>query len=259
MLIDSHCHLDFSVFDHDRQQVVAECQDLSITQWVVPGTEAKRWSGILQLSQCYSGIKPALGLHPYFLEQFQSSDYDLLRQLLAKFSDKVVALGEIGLDHAIDIDAELQKAVLIRQLHIAQEFALPVILHHRRSHNELIAILKKQRFTNGGIVHAFSGSLHEANTYIELGFKLGIGGLITYPRASKTRDVVKQLPLQALVLETDAPDMPPQGKQGLRNNPQNLVQILAELSQLRQQSPQDIGRQCSLNVIAALKNMAVTA
>ena len=255
MLIDSHCHLDFNDFDHDRQHVIDECQSLSITQWVVPGTEAKRWSGILQLSERYPGIKPALGLHPYFLQQFQSSDYALLVELLAKFNDKIVALGEIGLDNTIDVDSQLQMAVLTRQLQIAQDFDLPVILHHRRSHNQLIATLKKLRFKQGGIVHAFSGSLHEANSYIELGFKLGIGGLITYPRAVKTRDVVRQLPLDALVLETDSPDMPPQGKQGLRNNPQNLLQILAELSVLRQQSPEVIGSQCSVNVSATLRNM----
>jgi TatD DNase family protein len=146
-------------------------------------------------------------------------------------------------------------AIFIQQLQIANDFSLPVILHHRRSHNDLIKVLKQQGFKWGGIIHAFSGSLHEAHTYIELGFKLGVGGVITYPRARKTREVVSQLPLDALVLETDAPDMPPMGLQGLRNSPQNLILILNELSLLRQQSTEDIIKQCRHNVVTSLRNI----
>ena len=255
MLIDSHCHLDFADFDEDRQQVIENCAQLGIGKLVIPGTQASTWSGILQLSQEYPAIKPALGLHPYFLEHFKPADLALLIQLLSQFSDNIVAVGEIGLDHVIDIAPELQMTVLIQQLQIANDFNLPVILHHRRSHNDLIKTLKQQRFKWGGIVHAFSGSLQEANTYIELGFKLGVGGVITYPRAHKTREVVRLLPLNALVLETDSPDMPPMGKQGLRNSPQNLILILNELSHLRQESPEQIMAQCRYNVINTLRNM----
>jgi TatD DNase family protein len=222
---------------------------------VVPGTQANSWSRLLQLSQQYSAILPALGLHPYFLQHFEPQHFTLLTQLLSQFSDRVVAVGEIGLDHVIDIAPAQQMAIFTQQLHIANDFSLPVILHHRRSHNDLIKTLKQQRFKWGGIVHAFSGSLHEAHTYVELGFKLGVGGVITYPRARKTREVVSQLPLEALVLETDAPDMPPMGKQGLRNSPQNLLMILDELSHLRQQSPEEIIKQCRQNVITTLKNI----
>ncbi len=222
----------------------------------MPGTQASSWLGLLQLSQQYSAIKPALGLHPYFLQHFQPKDYALLTQWLSQFSDSVTAVGEIGLDHVIDISPEQQMEVFIQQLHIADDFNLPVILHHRHSHNDLIKTLKQQRFKWGGIVHAFSGSLYEANTYIELGFKLGVGGVITYPRARKTRDVVSQLPLSSLVLETDSPDMPPRGKQGLRNSPQNLILILDELSHLRQESTDEIIKQCRQNVLSTLKNIS---
>ena len=222
---------------------------------MVPGTQASSWLGLLQLSQQYSAILPALGLHPYFLQHFQPQDYALLTQLLSQYSDKVVAVGEIGLDYVIDIPPAEQMAIFIQQLQIANDFSLPVILHHRRSHNDLIKVLKQQGFKWGGIIHAFSGSLHEAHTYIELGFKLGVGGVITYPRARKTREVVSQLPLDALVLETDAPDMPPMGHQGLRNSPQNLILILNELSLLRQQSIADIMKQCRHNVVTSLRNI----
>ena len=221
----------------------------------MPGTQANTWNGLLQLSQQYSALKPALGLHPYFLQQFADSDFVLLTQLLAQFSDNITAVGEIGLDYALDISHDLQMTVFTKQLTIANDFGLPVILHHRRSHNDLIKVLKQQRFSWGGIVHAFSGSLYEANTYIELGFKLGVGGVITYPRASKTREVVRQIPLSSIVLETDAPDMPPMGKQGLRNNPQNLLLVLDELCRLRPESRAEIIAQCGQNTLAALRNM----
>ena len=221
----------------------------------MPGTQANTWNGLLQLSQQYSALKPALGLHPYFLQQFADSDFVLLTQLLAQFSDNITAVGEIGLDYALDISHDLQMTIFTKQLTIANDFGLPVILHHRRSHNDLIKVLKQQRFSWGGIVHAFSGSLYEANTYIELGFKLGVGGVITYPRASKTREVVRQIPLSSIVLETDAPDMPPMGKQGLRNNPQNLLLVLDELCRLRPESRAEIIAQCGQNTLAALRNM----
>lgn len=221
----------------------------------MPGTQANTWNGLLQLSQQYSALKPALGLHPYFLQKFADSDFVLLAQLLEQFSDNITAVGEIGLDYALDISHELQMTVFTKQLAIANDFSLPVILHHRRSHNDLIKTLKQQRFLGGGIVHAFSGSLHEATTYIELGFKLGVGGVITYPRASKTREVVRQIPLSSIVLETDAPDMPPMGKQGLRNNPQNLLLVLDELCRLRPESRAEIITQCGQNTLAVLRNM----
>lgn len=221
----------------------------------MPGTQAATWLKTLELCEQFTTLKPALGLHPYFLQQFAESDFVLLTQLLDQFSHKVTAVGEIGLDYALDISHDLQMRVFTKQLSIANDYKLPVILHHRRSHNELIKTLKQQGFKWGGIVHAFSGSVHEANTYIELGFKLGVGGVITYPRASKTRDVVRQIPLSSIVLETDAPDMPPMGKQGQRNNPQNLLMVLDELCRLRPESRAEIIALCGQNTIAVLRNM----
>jgi len=221
----------------------------------VPGTQAATWLRALELCEQFTALKPALGLHPYFLQQFADSDFVVLTQLLAQFSHKITAVGEIGLDYALDISHELQMWVFTKQLAIANDFSLPVILHHRRSHNDLIKVLKQQRFSWGGIVHAFSGSVYEANTYIELGFKLGVGGVITYPRASKTREVVRLIPLSAIVLETDAPDMPPMGKQGQRNNPQNLLMVLDELCLLRPESRAEIIAQCGQNTLAVLRNM----
>ncbi|MGO4894189.1 TatD family hydrolase [Flavobacterium sp. W21_SRS_FM6] len=255
MLIDSHCHLDFPCFDYDRQNVIEKCSGLGIDTIVVPGTEASSWQNIIALSRQFTALKPAFGLHPYFLAGFEESHLDELVVYLDKYKSTVVAVGEIGLDRAISVDISLQKRVFERQLDIAHEADLPVIIHHRRSHNDIIKTLKHLKFSGGGIIHAFSGSLHEALTYQDLGFKLGVGGLITYPRGQKTRKVVGQVPLDLLVLETDAPDMPVFGQQGKRNTPENIPMILAELASLREESADVIALQCRQNVLAVLQNI----
>lgn len=257
MLIDTHCHLDFACFDQDRQQIINNCASLSIDTLVIPGTQASSWQKLIYLSQQFKAIKPAIGLHPYFLNDYQANDLITLTEYLAQYSEQIVALGEIGLDSSIDVPAKLQMQIFTAQLTIASNLNLPIIVHHRHSHNEIIQTLKQCRFTGGGIIHAFSGSLQEALTYQDLGFKLGVGGVITYSRAQKTRRVLSQVPLDLLVLETDAPDMPVFGKQGERNSPENLPLILAELAKLRSESADEIATQCSQNAIRVLKNLTI--
>ncbi|MGK0306073.1 MAG: TatD DNase family protein [Gammaproteobacteria bacterium] len=254
MLIDSHCHFDFNCFDHDRAEVLNRCTKLSIDTIVIPGTQACLWQKQIDLCHTYSQLRFALGLHPYFLNTFEPKYLVHLSHLLNHYQDKVVALGEIGLDAHNDVDWKLQLQVFEQQLLIAKEHKLPVILHHRNSHNELIRTLKAKKFTQGGIVHAFSGSLQDAQTYIDLGFKIGVGGGITYSRANKTRTTIAQLPLNSLVLETDAPDMPLMGKQGQRNSPEYLPEILESLLVLRSETKQEILQACSLNVRTSLAN-----
>lgn len=251
-MIDSHCHLDFSCFDHDRAEILENCRKLSICTIVIPGTQASQWQKQIDLCQLYPQLRFALGLHPYFLNSFQSSHLGQLTNLLNQYQYEVSAIGEIGLDAHIDVDWQLQKQVFEQQLTIAKEHKLPVILHHRNSHNELIRILKITKFSQGGVVHAFSGSLHEAQTYIDLGFKIGVGGGITYSRANKTRKTISQLPLSSLVLETDAPDMPLKGKQGKRNSPEYLPEIFESLLTIRNETKQELLQACSNNVQACL-------
>ena len=229
MLIDSHCHIDFCCFEHDRNDVLNSCKKLAVDTIVIPGTEASQWQKQIDLCHLYPQLRFALGLHPYFLKSFESLHLVELSQLLNKYQDKVLAVGEIGLDTHIDVDWNLQLQVFEQQLLIAEERMLPVILHHRNSHNELIRTIKAKKFTQGGIVHAFSGSVEVAKTYIDLGFKIGVGGGITYSRASKTRNTLAQLPINCLVLETDAPDIPLMGKQGQRNSPEYLPEIFESL------------------------------
>ena len=255
MLIDSHCHLDFSCFDSDRAEVLQRCHQQQINTIVIPGTQACTWQKQIDLCHSYPQLRFALGLHPYFLNDYNAEHLTQLDSLLSLQKHKVVALGEIGLDHNIDVDWTLQVNIFTKQLQMAKEHNLPVILHHRNSHNDLIRILKAEKFNQGGIIHAFSGSLQEALTYIALGFKIGVGGGITYERANKTRNTIKQLPLESLVLETDSPDMPLMGKQGQRNSPEYLTEILDVLTKLRSESTHNIGINCTTNVRASLANL----
>jgi TatD DNase family protein len=255
VLIDSHCHLDFSCFDHDRLEILNSCKSQSIDTIVIPGTQATLWQKQIGLCHLYPQLRFALGLHPFFLNSFEPEHLIELSTLLNRYQNQALAVGEIGLDTYIDVDWKLQLQVFEQQLLIAEGQMLPVILHHRNSHNELIRILKAKRFTQGGIVHAFSGSLQEAKNYIDLGFKIGVGGVITYPRAIKTRKTIAQLPLHCLVLETDAPDMPLMGNQGQRNSPEFLPNILESLSALRNETKQQILQACSHNVRGSLANL----
>ena len=247
-MIDSHCHLDFSCFDHDRTEILDRCRKLSIDTIVIPGTQASQWQKQIELCHLYPQLRFALGLHPYFLRRFEFSHLVKLTNLLNQYQNSVVALGEIGLDAHIDVDWTLQVQVFEQQLTIAKEHSLPVILHHRNSHNQLLQILKATKFSQGGIVHAFSGSLQQAHIYIDLGFKIGVGGAITYPRANKTRKTISQLPISSVVLETDAPDMPLMGKQGERNSPEYLLEVFECLLSLRKETRSELLQACSHNV-----------
>ena len=255
VLLDSHCHLDFSCFDHDRAEILDRCTKLTVDTIIIPGTQASQWQKQIDLCHKFPQLRFALGLHPYFLNSFESTHLEQLTSLINQHPQKVVALGEIGLDTHIDVDWKLQTQVFEQQLTIAKEHNFPVILHHRNSHNELIRILKAKKFTIGGIVHAFSGSLQEAQTYIDLGFKIGVGGGITYSRANKTRQTIAQIPLNSLVLETDAPDMPLMGKQGQRNSPEYLPEIFESLCALRNETKQEILHACLHNVQVSLENI----
>ena len=236
LLCDTHCHLDFTEFDTGRDALLASCMFQGVAAIVVPGVVARHWSRVLRL--CMEGrspgsviLKPALGLHPCFIDQHRSSDLLQLELLLQQYP--VVALGEIGLDFwSGDADKPAQISLFARQLVLAKQYRLPVLLHVRKAHDQVLHQLRKSGFDAGGIVHAYSGSLQQAEQYIKLGFKLGVGGGITYPRAQKLRATLQQLGPEHWVLETDAPDMPLIGRQGELNRPDYLPQIFAVLLDL---------------------------
>lgn len=233
-IIDSHCHLDFPVLQSQLQDVLRRADDAGVRQFIVPGVNRANWDGVISLGQQYGSIHPALGIHPCFLDADSEKSLTVLADYLSEYTADVVAVGEIGLDlYASDSDRERQLTILNHQLRLAADFDKPVILHVRKAHDLMLQQLRKIRLCGGGVVHAFSGSEQQAREYIKLGFKLGVGGSITYERARKLRRVFASLPLTALVLETDAPDMPLCGYQGETNYPERAARVAGVLAELR--------------------------
>ena len=238
MLIDSHCHIDVDAFDHDREQVISRARDLGVAKIIVPAIQASSWKNQLELCQQYESLYPAFGLHPLFQDIHKESDLKLLEQYVKKYSP--IAIGEIGLDFYMDnFDRDSQIYFLKRQLTLAQQSDLPVILHVRKAHDQMLSCLKPFNL-KGGICHAFNGSIQQAEQYISLGFKLGFGGMLTYSRSTKLRMLAQSLPLDSIVLETDAPDMTVASHKGERNSPEYLPECLCALSELREQDIEEV-------------------
>lgn len=244
-LIDTHCHLDVEEFDSDRDVVLEHCRRAGIKEIVVPAIHAAGWHKLLQLCRQEVGLYPALGLHPVYIESHQDADLRALEKKL--HTEKPVAVGEIGLDYFLtELDRAKQQTIFESQLQLARDVGLPVLLHVRKSHDQVLATLRRIR-VKGGIAHAFNGSLQQAQQYIDLGFKLGFGGTLTYPRSNKIRQLAQTLPLEAIVLETDAPDMVVSQHRGERNSPEYLTHVLAALAELRQMDPESVAQQTTAN------------
>ncbi len=250
-MIDSHCHLDLPEFSHDLANVMYRALCEGIQRIHIPGTTKAGWERQLDIAKQYSCIDYSFGLHPYFLNAHWKDDFIALENQFS-YGHKACALGEIGLDKMCSTPWLDQVSAFESQLSLAKELGLPVILHHLKTHDSIMASLKKTRFDCGGIVHAFSGSIQVAKAYIEKGFVLGVGGTITYERAVKTRNTLRQLPLSAMVLETDSPDMPMNGLQGARNEPRNIVRVIDCLSGLLNESVLEIKRATNESYFRAL-------
>lgn len=239
--VDTHCHFAFPPFTGDEEQSIAKAAEAGVQAIIVPSVEAAYFSRVLDLSTRHPALYAALGLHPIVIERHRDEDIERLDQIVQTAGDKLVAIGEIGLDlYREEPHFERQQTILDAQLRLAKRHDLPVILHSRRTHDKLAMHLKRIDLPRKGVVHGFSGSLQQAQRFIELGYKIGVGGTITYPRASKTRDVMAQLPLSALLLETDAPDMPLNGFQGQPNRPEQAARVFATLCELRKETEEAI-------------------
>jgi len=244
-IIDTHCHLDVPEFDADRDRVLSNARRNGVSAIVIPGIHAPGWPGLLELCARHGDLHPALGLHPIYLAQHRDRDLEDLEQRLAQ--ERPVAVGEIGLDYlARELDRDYQQRLFEAQLRLARDAHLPVLLHVRKAHDQVLATLKRIRVV-GGIAHAFNGSLQQAERYIGLGFRLGFGGMLTYERSTRLRALARQLPLSALVLETDAPDMTVAAHQGERNSPEYLPDCLLALAQVRHEPPERVAAQTTAN------------
>lgn len=245
MWIDTHCHLDAAEFSADRDAVAAAAVAAGVTKIVVPAVEVANFAAVRQCCQRYPGCLPAYGIHPMYTPQATDADLDVLRDWLQR--ERPVAVGEIGLDHFVEgLDPARQLHLFVEQLKLAREFDLPVLLHVRRAVDPILRELRRIG-VRGGIAHAFNGSRQQAEMFISLGFKLGFGGAMTLPRATRLRTLAATLPLESMVLETDAPDIPPDFVGRGRNEPAFLPRIAQTLSELRAQPVDEIAKNTSQN------------
>ncbi|HET8808161.1 MAG TPA: TatD family hydrolase [Methylophaga sp.] len=245
-LIDSHCHLDFDDFDTDREQIINHCQQFGLTHIIVPAVTCERWPQLIQICQQSPILHYALGCHPMFMDQHPEDALSQLDTAIHQF--KPIAVGEVGLDFFLPgHNKQAQLALFTGQLKLAEKYQLPVILHVRKAHDDVLKLLR-QIPLKGGIVHAFSGSRQQAQQYQALGFLLGIGGALTYPRAQRLQGLFSELPLSQIALETDAPDMPFCGHQGERNSPEYIPLVVEKLAELRGATMVEIAVQTSANV-----------
>ncbi|PSB92218.1 TatD family hydrolase [Candidatus Pandoraea novymonadis] len=260
MWIDTHCHLDSDKFSADRDAVIEKAQSKGVRGFVVPSVERVSFSAVRATAMGIPGCTYTLGIHPMYTSRAQDVDIKFLREKVKIAIDDdpfFVGIGEIGLDFFVKgFDLERQMRFYTSQLKIACDFDLPVILHVRRAQD---LILKQLRVYHprGGIVHAFNGSHQQAESFIKLNFKLGIGGAMTFERALQIRRLAKNISLSALVLETDAPDIPPASmRKEARNSPIYLPYIAAELASLRQLSLEQLSEATCGNAFAALPRLA---
>ncbi|MEO6173079.1 MAG: TatD family hydrolase [Arenimonas sp.] len=244
-LFDSHSHFDAPEFEHDRSEVLARAQHAGVSRQLLPAVEYASWSNLKDICQRYTGLYAAYGMHPMFLVSHRPEHLPALRTWIE--NEKPNAVGECGLDFFVEgLDHEQQRFYFIEQLKLAREFELPVVIHARRAVDEVIASIRKTGIRSG-VIHSYPGSEEQARQLFNLGFALGIGGPITYNRAQRLRRLVKTMPIEYLLLETDSPDQPNADYRGQRNEPARIVDVLAAVAELRGESKDVIARATTAN------------
>jgi len=245
VLFDSHCHLDASEFDPDRAAVIERARTAGVSSQVVPAVTAASWPKLRDVCTLAPGLHAAYGLHPMFLAEHRPEHLQQLGDWLQRESP--CAIGECGLDFYVEgLDPDSQRYYFQEQLQLARTFDLPLIVHARRAVDEVILRIRRVGGLRG-VVHSFSGSAEQARQLWELGFMIGLGGPLTYTRANRLRSLVTQMPLEYLLLETDAPDQPDADIRGQRNEPARLTRILATVAELRQQPAEEVAAQTTAN------------
>jgi TatD DNase family protein len=244
-LVDSHCHLDVAEFDPDREAVLDRARAAGVTRIVVPAIDAAAWPKLREVCAAGDGLHAAYGLHPLLLGDHRPLHLQALRDWLER--ERPVAVGECGLDFYVeDLDRDAQQHYFKAQLELAREFDLPLVVHARRAVEQVVHAI---RAIGGlrGVVHSYAGSLEQARQLHELGFLIGLGGPVTYARARRLRKVAAQVPLEQLLLETDAPDQPDCESRGTRNEPARLPRVLAEIARLRGMEPEALAEATTAN------------
>ena len=251
-LIDTHCHFDLAPLN--SLPIWQACQKQGILQLIIPGTFPSQWLEAERCAQQYAGMYFAVGIHPWYLDRVDDGFLQTIKNQVT--NERCIAIGECGLDGTQSAPMANQQTVFEAHIEVALETGLPLMIHSVKAHNEVIRCLKKYPGSTG-VIHGFSGSYEMAKTFWDMGFYLGVGGTITYPRAKKTRDAIKKMPMQSLLLETDAPSMPIQGKQGQPNSPVYLPEIAQCLAELKGETIAIIAEQTTANALALFKKCKV--
>ncbi len=244
--IDAHCHFDFPVFDGRRDEILDEAAGFGLEAIVMPGVAPSNWGRIQQLAEEDARLWFAPGVHPWWVDDVADDVLVRLEGLLAQRHPRCLAIGECGLDRLRGA-LEIQEPFFAGQIELARRHSLPLLIHSVRTHDMVVALLREKRFSGPGLLHAFNGSWQQADQLWSRGLFIGVSGAITYPRARRTREAIQRLPLEALVLETDAPDMPPAGVAKGQNTPLNLKLIFDQLCKLRPEPSDRIARQIRQN------------
>jgi TatD DNase family protein len=265
LCLDTHCHLDADEFSLDLDEVIQRAAQVGVDGVLIPAVKAQDFEAVAKLANRASMHMPAtcytLGIHPIYTPQAKESDLDILRSsVIAAMGDpRFVGIGEIGLDYFLpDLDAHQQAFFFEAQLDLAEEFKLPVIMHVRRSQDAILKALR-QRKISGGIAHAFNGSFQQAQQFIQLNCVMGFGGAMTFSRALQIRRLATELPIEYIVLETDAPDIPPAwlaSQTNRRNEPGELPQISSILAELRSGLIKQTQSVCAQNALRVIPRWA---
>lgn len=246
-LVDTHVHLDVGEFDVDRTEVVQRAREAGVAHQVVPAIDAAGWPGLRATCAAFEGVHAAYGLHPVFLDRHEPAHLQALREWIAR--ERPVAVGECGLDFFVDgLDRAHQTEVFDAQLRIARDFDLPVIVHARHAVDAVIASIRRVGGLRG-VVHSFGGSRQQAEMLWREGFMLGIGGPVTYDRARRLRALVADMPIDHLLLETDAPEQPDAAHRGARNEPSRLLHVAQAIAALRGGTPEAVAEATTRNAL----------
>ncbi|GKH34951.1 TatD family hydrolase [Muricomes sp. OA1] len=246
MIFDTHAHYDDEQFDEDRDSLLCSMQEGGVGTIVNAGSDVASWEDVRALTARYPFIYGAAGVHPDDVGELNEENFRRLRAVLQE--EKMVAVGEIGLDYYWDNEShEVQKKWFIRQLELARELEMPVIIHSREAAADTLQIMKEHALGLEGVIHCFSYSAEMAREYVKMGFYIGVGGVVTFKNSRKLKEVVEETPLEYLLLETDCPYLAPVPNRGKRNSSLNLVYVAEQIAVLKQLSYDEVVEQTEKN------------
>ena len=248
-LIDTHCHLDMSAYDDDLDDIIKRAAGAGVNNIITVGIDLPSSSAAVELARRFPGVYATVGVHPHNVNDLGDNDYDLLRKLVKQ--DKVVAYGEIGIDCVKDYaPIALQKKHFEKQVALAKELNLPLIIHDREAHVEVMEILQAAApFPAGGVMHCFSGDTVLALAVLDLGFMISIPGVVTFNKAEMLQAAVQAVPLDAIILETDGPFLSPVPKRGKRNEPESMLYTAQKVAELKNVTLDEVARQTTANAV----------